>query len=174
MEQSFGGTHINNGTAYLRVKHDGSNLYVLVDYVSDTTPSSPPIGYWWEGVTVYFDPERNGGWKPQSDDYLYNIGAQTGEQYKAKVEASGGKWNWPAQTDKSEIIQKSIVFSSDATNDQYTTAKHTIYEFKIPLPGKTEVGFFVGAADHGAKSYMSWPGKTWDLVPQAWGVLKLK
>lgn len=173
MEYSPWGDHNANGTTYLKVKHDGSYLYVLVDYVSDTTPYSPGIGYWWEGVSVCFDPERNGGWKPQSDDYLYNIGVATGQQYKAKVEVSGGKWNWPSQTDTSEIIQKSIVFSSDTTNDPYTTAKHSIYEFKIPLPDKKEVGFFVSAADHGAMSYMTWPGKTWDGNPQAWGVLKL-
>ncbi|MBS7622748.1 hypothetical protein KEJ39_03625 [Candidatus Bathyarchaeota archaeon] len=46
-------------------------------------------------------------------------------------------------------------------------AKHCIYEFKIPLPDKREAGFFVGAADHGGKLYMTWPGK-------AWGTPKLK
>jgi ketosteroid isomerase-like protein len=174
MRYSIWGDHNANGTAHLRVKHDESYLYLLVDYVSDTTPQSPGIGYWWEGVTVCFDPEQNGGWKPQSDDYLYNIGVSTGQQYKAKVGVSGGKWNWPSQTDTSELIQKSIVFSSNATNDPYSTVKHSIYEFKMPLPDKKVFGFFVGAADHGGKSYMTWPSDAWDQAPNTWGILKLK
>ena len=162
----------NNGTTYIRIKHDGSYLYVLVDYISDSTPRSPPRGNWWEGVEVYFDPEQNGGWTPQPDDYLYNFCVEPAQQWKAKVKTTDGKWDWAHQY-TSEEIQKLMAFSSDATNDPYTTNKHVIYELKIPLPDKKEFGLFIDATDHGAKSFMTWPGKVWNEIPQAWGILKL-
>lgn len=172
MEAVQYGNSPNNGTAFLRVKHDESNLYVLIDYVSDTTPRSPPTGSWWENAVVYFDPGRKGGWTPQEGDYCYEIAVEPAQQWKGRVQAVGGKWDW-YKGDNSEQIQKLMGFSSNTTNDPYTT-KHSIYEFKMPLPDQKELGFYVGASDQGGKSYMTWPGKVGDGTPQAWGVLKLK
>lgn len=172
MEYNGYGIRPNNGTAYIRVKHDVSYLYVLIDYVSDTTPRSSPLSGYWEGATVYFDPERNGGWEPQSNDYCYGLYTYPSGEYHAKYIVKGGKWDWQ-HGDTSKGIRDSMAFSSNATNNLYSTRPHAIYELKIPLPGKSEVDFFLGASDNDEKSYMTWPGKVGDLIPQAWGVLKL-
>ena len=160
----------NNGTAYLLVKHDSHYLYVMVDYISDTTPASTPLpNTWWEGAYVYLDPQRNGGAQPQPNDYCYELAVSGGQEWHAKVPVKNNAYDWQASIE----MPGTSAFSSDTTNNPYSKARHAVYEFKIPLPKETEIGFFVTAMDTGAKSYLTWPGKVRDYVPDGWSTLRL-
>jgi len=160
----------NNGTAYLLTKRDIHYLYIMVDYLSDTTPGSPPMpNTWWEGAYVYFDPKKNGGTQPQTDDYCYELAVSGDQEWQAKVLVKNNAYDWKASIE----MPGTSATSSDAINDPHSKNKHVIYEFKIPLPKETEIGFFVGAMDSGAKSYMTWPGKVSDYSLNGWGILWL-
>jgi ketosteroid isomerase-like protein len=160
----------NNGTAYLLVKHDTHYLYIMVDYISDTTPGSAAMpNTWWEGAYVYFDPMKNRGSEPQQDDYVYELAVSGGQEWHARVPVKNNAYDWKASIE----MPSASAFSSDVTNDPHSKNKHVIYEFKIPLPKETEVGFFAAAIDTGSKSYMTWPGKVRDWTLDGWSTLKL-
>jgi len=157
----------------IRTGHDFENLYVFVDFISDTSIQKSA-----DKSFVCIDSKMNGGNVPQSDDYCFMISvgshnpitlqgghklAQTG--YLAKIP------NHPS------LI---AVGGVSDNNDRYSDVPHASYEFKIPLEifGKSDkYGFYVVAYDAKANKAYSWPMYTatekypFLAPPDKWGQL---
>jgi len=110
----------------VKTGHDYENLYVLVNFISDTSIQKSA-----DKAIVCIDSKMNGGNVPQNDDYCFMVtvgsprpitlqGGQTLAQsgYLKKIE------NHPGLIAVGGISDK---------NDRYSNIPHSTYEFKIPL-----------------------------------------
>jgi parallel beta-helix repeat protein len=170
----------SGGTSYVRVKHDGTYLYILIDSVWDTTNSSL---YPYENTWIAFDTIHNHGSAPQNGDYLFitsGIIAYAGD---------GTKWI--------PIVVPSGFEAQSSSSDEWgpglqpspkNPEPHRIDEFKIPLthvgPLGAIVGFYSMVVDDSTYNYVEWPTSAggnpggWPPTdpcptPNAWGHLNL-
>jgi hypothetical protein len=106
-----------NATAYLYTKHDESNYYFLIDFVSATsfTPST-------DGAGISFDPLHNGGNTPQSDDRRFDT--TSGGQMAI---GTGTAWNW------GNPLPSGVEIKISKTNSSNSAQLHQGSEFKIPF-----------------------------------------
>ncbi len=163
MEYNIYKKYKNNGTGYLRIKHDQNYLYILLDIPSHTTPYRA-------FSNVYVDPADNGGWKPQPDDYCYSFFGAIGGEYEIKFIVKEGKWNFHHFSGiTNNEIRSNMAYSSNSTNNPFSEISHAIYEYRIPLPEKKTMRILVDALDQDHNSYTTWPGKVWNDTPELWG-----
>jgi hypothetical protein len=143
---------------FIKVKHDNSFLYILVEHVSDTTKH--PRG--WDNGWIAFDTNSNKEDMPQSDDYLFH-----GNGFLS-FKGDGSKWVSPSDVQDWSAVPG---FSSSS----YSKENHTIFEFKIPVSlfkGTERVGFYVLLQDADMHRFLDWPpesGSTSDFWPGGQG-----
>jgi len=151
-------------TAFLRVKCDDQYLYVLVDFVSDTTPAiNQPRGeppHWsYDGVNIAIDKHTN---KQKS----------TGEADLAVVLMWWSGYDAPEHVTPADAWIEGAM-SYDATNDPDSQTNHAIYELAIPMqifidPSATRVSVWDisrGASMHWPAYEGSWSTKQFgDLI----------
>jgi len=151
-----------SGTAYCRVKHDRNYLYVLVDFVSDTSPGSPKIqNYYSDFAGVLLYPQVRIG-----DAYGYFVAwEQGGSTYHGKVHMKNGIFDWD-HTQRTTGVSSS---SYEAKNSPYSTASHLIYEFKIPLAPGPDIRAYICCDDTRTRTHFSYPQNAWE---GSWGTLR--
>jgi hypothetical protein len=110
-----------SGKAYLRLKHDIENLYVLIDFLSY---NEIKIG---DGCLVVVDTKHDGGSSVQSDDLATVIRWNAPTEIYTAIQWGGWWTEW-----ESLPIDFEVSSSTDAEQDPYSTTPHLIFEFKIP------------------------------------------
>jgi hypothetical protein len=132
-------------TGYIRLKHDADFLYLLVDFVSDTTPASQQT--------------QKGG---KSDYDHFNVGVDKDvndtntECCDVRVDIAW--YNGKTAPDPVEPPWVEGAMSYDATNDPDSKTSHAIYEFAIPM-GTFEKDSAIRASvwDRSRAVNMHWP-----------------
>ncbi|MDH7563684.1 MAG: hypothetical protein QHH24_02205 [Candidatus Bathyarchaeota archaeon] len=170
-----------NMTGYLRVKHNFTCIFILLDFATDYTRSTYDIG------GVCFDRLDNGGVLPQSDDYLFGIQAgQTPAQVDVFQGTGTGQYPRDAWA-RVSLVDVEGKANYSHVNDPYEgSIDHRIYEFQIPckyLGAAEDYGFYVFACDYHSNSMLEWPlgaGGNWTRMqplfnvppsPQNWGAV---
>ena len=125
-----------SGEAYLRVKHDAENLYVLVDFL---TYYEIKTG---DSCMVVLDTKHDGGSMIQPDDLAVLIRWNTPTEIYPAIQWEGWVADWEFLPSDFEVNS-----SIDAEQDPYSTTPHLIFEFKIPKSSfkssSTTLGFLV-------------------------------
>ena len=111
-------------TGFLRIKNDDQYLYLLVDFVSDTTPAirqprGQPAHWSYDGVSVGIDKHANEQKPTDEADLVIVLMWWSGYDAPEPV-APSDAW-----------IEGAM--SYDATNDPDSLAPHAIYELAIPM-----------------------------------------
>ena len=151
-----------NLTGYLSIKCDSQFLYLLIEFINDTTP---PVTYPRENTWVAIDTLDDGGTAPQTDDYLFNS-----EYSWANLiwQGTGSDWTVKLPPPDYYAVQ---VFS----NSSYSNSTHLVNEIRIPLSllgNSTHYGFYVGVCDSNMHRNIEWPtgaGGTWNWWPPSTG-----
>jgi hypothetical protein len=143
--------------AYVRLKHDAGFLYMLVDFVSDTTKAANQTsgsGDAYDGLNVGID-------------YVNSLKMKCCDVYVQFKWANG--MSAPAQTTPSWVES---AISYDATNDPDSTTAHAIYEAAFPKetlgPPNTPMAVRISVWDWSRAVNMHWPqwqgptGGSWD------------
>jgi hypothetical protein len=132
--------HVAEGpesTGFLRIKNDDQYLYLLVDFISDTTPAirqtrGEPVHWCYDGVSVGVDEHANEE-KPKPigdrDDFAECISRST--CLLTEVRWLSGYDAPLAVTPSSALIDGAM--SYDAANDPDSQTSHAIYELAIPM-----------------------------------------
>jgi hypothetical protein len=105
-------------TAYVRTKHDADSVYMLVDFISDTSKATTQTGggsSHYDGLNIEIDKDVNDN--STDSDMTVQLRWNNG---KSAPEAVVPSW-----------IQGTI--SYDATNDPDSKTPHAIYELAIPM-----------------------------------------
>ncbi|MBS7632967.1 hypothetical protein KEJ15_05020 [Candidatus Bathyarchaeota archaeon] len=170
-----------NMTGYLRVKHNSTCIFILLDFATDYSRSTYDL------VGVCFDRFDNGGILPQSDDYLFGIQAgQTPSQVDIFQGTGTGEQPRDAWT-RVFLFDVEGRANYSHVNDPYEgTLDHRTYEFQIPckyLGAAEGYGFYAFACDYHSNSMLEWPlnaGGNWTRMqplfnvppsPQNWGTM---
>jgi hypothetical protein len=131
--------HVAEGpesTGFLRIKNDDQYLYLLVDFISDTTPAvgqtrGEPVHWCYDGVSVGIDKHANDQ-KPRPlgdrDDFAECVSGSTCLLIEVR---------WLSGYDAPQAVTPSGAsidgaMSYDATNDPDSQTSHAIYELAIP------------------------------------------
>jgi len=170
-------------TSYVRVKWNGSYLYILIDSPWDTTNSSL---YPYENTWIAFDTMHNHGSTPQIGDYLFSTGGII-------VAYWGNGTRWIPMAKPSGLTAQSS--SSDEWGpgvqpSPKNSTPHRIDEFQVPLTyvgQKNQTGGFylIVIDDSNTSKYVEWPAGAggnplgWPVdpdndpcpAPSAWGHL---
>jgi len=151
---------------YFKLKHDGDNLYVLFDYVSDNALENLDVAW------VYVDTLKNGGSSPQSDDYAFTLQwSSSSQSHLAMQKGTGTGW-----ADTRPALH-SAVSSKVSTNDPYSSSPHVIYEFKVPLSilpqSVTSFGVRLAMHDGATDTWMVYPKDSLRTTPSQWGAMEL-
>ena len=122
---------------YLRIKSDDQYLYLLVDFISDTTPAigqsrGEPVHWSFDGVSVGIDEHANEQ-KPKPvgdrDDFAECVSGSRCVLIELKW-LSGYSAPQPVTPSDAGIDG---VMSYDATSDPDSQTSHAIYEFAVPM-----------------------------------------
>jgi hypothetical protein len=173
-------------TAYLRMKHDGIFVYVLIDFISDRGLEKSG-----DFAVVCFDTKNNAGNAPLPDDYCFYRVTRTGDFIDGIIQGNGTEWTVLQEAETwdpyDEKFNAAILFSH--MHDPYDSINnHVIYEFRIPIESygfNEEMGFYVYVNDAYTNEFIEWPtnagGKQFKLivkdvvpVPNQWGNLHLQ
>lgn len=124
------------GKAYLRVKHDINNLYILVDFV---TYNDTKTG---DGCIIVLDTRHDGGSSVQQDDLAVLIRWNTSSEIYPAIQWGGWLNDWEFLPSNFETKS-----SIESENNPYSIIPHLIFEFKIPKSSfnlsSTTLGFLV-------------------------------
>jgi hypothetical protein len=149
-----------------RLKHDQSYLYILFDYVNDTSLENYDVAW------AYIDTLKNGGTAPQTDDFAFSLQWSSPTQSSLVVQKGTGT-DWMTTT----LALHSAVSSIDATNDPYSSTPHVIYEFKIQLSilqeGVTSIGVRLTMQNGATGTSIVWPKDSSRFEPNGWGNMEL-
>jgi hypothetical protein len=152
--------------AFFRLENNGTHLFILVDFISDTSYS----GY--DGLAVLFDTKDDGGNAPSQDDYRVYC-----ENGRVSVAQGTGQPSQPGQDSWLRLkTQPELNYSSgfSHTNDPYDNQRdHETYELAIPLSFLTtnkNMGFWAEVSDGKTSAYVSWPVHI-SKVPYNGGIL---
>ena len=142
-------------TSYVRVKWNGSFLYILIDSPWDTTNSSL---YPYENTWIAFDTMNSHGSTPQIGDYLFSVSTMVAYW------GNGTRWN--------TMLAPSGLKAQSSSSDEWgpgvqpspkNSTPHRIDEFRVPLTyvGQTNQtgGFYFLVIDDtaSAHAYVEWP-----------------
>jgi len=111
-------------TGFLRIKNDDQYLYLLIDFVSDTTPAirqprGQPAHWSYDGVSVGIDKHANE--QKSTDEADLEIGLMWWSGYDA-----------PEPVTPADAWIEGVM-SYDATNDPDSQTSHALYELAIPM-----------------------------------------
>jgi hypothetical protein len=143
----------NDGTIILRTAHQGDFLYVLIENLSDYTPTEK-IDY----AIVCLDGKNNKSLLPDNNDYCFMgvLGNENGFTYNGY---SPSKLN--GNFKKISNDPRTIMISSESDeNDRYTKIIHSSYEFKIPIElieRESMYGFYFSVFDGDQERLFEWP-----------------
>ena len=153
-----------NDHVVIRTAHQENFVYVMLDVISDTTPSKN------DKAIVCFDTLNDKSSEFQIDDYCF----------EAMMNSRNGKiYNGQEDTLK-QITQKKSEFIGvggiSDENDRYSKVPHSVYEFKIPtdiIGRNNNYGFALQVNDDG--TLVSWPAnidaEISSTSPLEWGNL---
>ena len=156
-----------NANGYLYAKHDSSNFYFLIDFVSSSVLDGQH-----DLMGVFLDSLHNGGTVPQSDDRVFLVGTNGGVM---NVGAGVSQWSLNNPLPEGAKVAFSMASSSNRAQP------HEISEFMIPFsifPGmRNTIGFSV-AAGHGGVgssefSLALWPANRQKDNPSTWGEMTM-
>jgi len=154
-----------NGTAYIKTKHDSTNLYILVDFVSSHYTRSE---FTLNALFLTFDGRHDDGALPKKDDFQLNAYASGQTRRGPYIRWGTDKGGWegisgPSWDPKPESIK--IEWSWNSTFDPYIASDHLVWELSIPLTffNSSTVGFQVHIYEGEALFDLQDPGQalTW-------------
>ncbi len=143
----------NSERFVIKTGHDYENIYVLVDFISDTKNDVNSD----RGV-ICFDTGNEKNKIPDKNDYCFWIVSGS----KTIVALNGNSMfsslgNWKNISPNVDVLAAAGI--SDQ-HDRYSNIPHMTYEFKIPIQliGKTNVyGFYVATYDGSTEKWFTWP-----------------
>jgi hypothetical protein len=141
-----------NQTAYLRLKHNSTFVFVLIDFVTDHTQSSYDL------ACVAFDSLDDGGDIPQRDDYLIGmVGVASGfDSYQGTGINGTPQASWMRKGFVGFYAEKGF----SGQNNPYDVSSHRIYEFQVNcevLGEAMQYGFYVFVCDYHSQTLLEWP-----------------
>jgi rhodanese-related sulfurtransferase len=160
---------INNGTVYCQIKHDGEELFVLIDAVSSTDPSGNYTSGWdFYGVCIDFNNEKSE--YPMKDDLIISLTwlLQNESYWIMNGFGSVTEPGWDvANARKDPVYLKHSISSSP-----FSEKPHIVCELAIPLEDMgDEIGFGVVAINFPNKTINTWPDNFVDGSPKTWGTV---
>ena len=173
-------------TAYIRAKHDGTYVYLLVDFLSDHG-----LDVSGDFAIICFDTNNDRGNTPQSDDYCFYRVTRTGDATDGILQGNGIGWTVLQEADTWDPYDEKFdaAVSYSHLNDPYDSLNnHVIYEFRIPIDFyslKETMSFYVYTNDAYTAKFFEWPtdagGKQYKLIvkdvlpsPDKWADLQVK
>jgi hypothetical protein len=136
--------------AYFRFENNGTHLFMLVDFISDTSQS----GY--DGFEAMFDTKDDGGNMPLPDDYQFHC-----ENSKVSVSQGTGQGDYNPWSRSNPQPETKYASSFTHNNDPYDNQHdHETFELAIPLSflaANKTMGFWVEVGDGKTSAYVSWP-----------------
>jgi hypothetical protein len=164
--------------AYLYLKHDGKNLYVFIDHVSDTYHH--PSGF--DNGWVAIDTLSDGGDSPKEDDYLFHSSGHHVYLGDGPYVITNGEWeelighgNIPDELkERAEPLKGKYTASGPGAFgvSQNSLTPHSIFEIQIPLRGwefeeaNWTAGFCVAAGSPGTEgdflAKVVWPDTAYE------------
>lgn len=131
-----------NNTEYmvLRSAHQDNFVYILIDFVSDTTPEKG------DTATICFDTKNDKSKLPNDDDYCI-ISSLEEKSIVMQGDSSISEGGFKQITSPKELISTS---SPSDKEDRYSRIPHSSYEFRIPTDLITRsniYGFYAGVYD---------------------------
>jgi len=182
------------GTSYVRVKHNGSHLFMIIDSPWDTTNASV---YDSENLWVAFDTAHNRGSAPQTDDWLFDNPHSSKQVDMESWNGTGTGWSDPTfepnATDYYAVGCTLVPWGGGGIGPQpspHDATAHRIDEIMMPRQFVTtgnEAGLYILVVDDtNASKYVEWPswagGDSWGWppfddpcpAPNAWGTLLLQ
>jgi hypothetical protein len=111
-------------TGFIRIKNDDQYLYLLVDFVSDTTPAigqprGQPAHWSYDGVSIALDKHANEQKPTDAADLVIVLMWWSG-------------YNAPEPVTPSDAWIEGVM-SYNATNDPDSQTSHALYELAIPM-----------------------------------------
>ena len=160
--------------AYVGVKHDNSDLYILVDYVS----AQITIG----GCVFAFDCLDQGGVSPSVNDFSgqVTLKASPRDSWFTLSQGNGNGWHWVQQAtgyqNYSYYYQGIGLFAATSSqNDPYEPGRdHTIYEIEVPISFlhlQSVYGFYVAA--YSGYYYSTTPGEFLEWPERLWWIIRV-
>jgi hypothetical protein len=161
---------VNNGTVHCLIKHDGENLYALIDAVSSTDPSANLTAGGWDfyGACIDYDNEKSE--YPMKDDIIISITwwLQNGSYWIMNGLGSPTQTGWDMANARKEPVYLKHTISPSPFSDK----PHVVCEFVFPLEGMSdEIGFGVIAINFPGKTINTWPENFVDGSPKTWGIV---
>jgi hypothetical protein len=152
----------NGCTAYFRTKHNSTDLFILIDYISDETGSGTDSIATYDYCGFFFDSANDKGNYPKSDDYLFShyyssnyslSGLRVYVSQGNGLNTKGNNWT-EISLPQGFVLERG--FSS--INDPYESNRnHRIYEASFPqsfLGGNKTVGFYMFVRDANSGSVL--------------------
>jgi hypothetical protein len=171
-----------NMTANVRLKNNGTYVFVLIDFVTDFVSNTYDQG------GVCFDTRNDGGNLPQSDDYLFSLlaGQAPSFLYTFVGTGSGSK---PGDAWSLTVIPEPVGQAGFGKGQYGNDTAHRIYEFQIPCTvwsATSSYGFYVYVFDYYTGAFLEWPvgaGGGWTQIaegapqyvppsPEHWGSIE--
>ena len=148
------------GTSYLRIKHNSTHLYIIIDSPWDTTNATLAT---LENAYVAFDTEHDKSTVgPQPDDYLFN---DEFSRWNIAWKGNGTAWT---SLHKTEINYTGMGYNATrwSGSSPKNAAMHRTDEFRIPLAfvSNSTSGFYVIVIDDSSDE----DGWGLNLPPTAW------
>jgi len=158
----------------LRVKHDGSSLYLLIDALGDYTSDE-------DYAIVHIDPEGDGGHLPRPGDRSFLARwvceADPEDAFYWRVELMAMEGDGAGWRPAGEVKGFSAGSSMLARNDPHGWQTHLIWEFRIPLSVAakgTSIRIWAGSFDvSGEGRVFSWPYARAFWHPGLWGEVEV-
>ena len=162
---TFAAYYPSMGTAYLRIKHDDSTLYFLIDAVSNTNPTGV-AGTGWSFAGIFLDPNND-----KSETILQDDSMQTVTWMSGKPEFTiftGTKGGWSRTVGHSPVTVKHTIGSTENLD-----TPHLIAEGAIPIDGKKEIGISFLTTNYEGGEANAWPENYEEQSPATWGTIQL-
>jgi len=130
------------GRAYMKVKHDSSNIYFLFDFVTDISPApeQPTGGTAYDAAYLSIDADDNLIWDEKVD-------------FTAEVQ-------WPSQFANYTVSATWFRGSMSYISTSHSEKAHAVYEFAIPksvLHNSTMIGVRASVWDRTSVCNLHWP-----------------
>jgi len=161
---------INNGTIYCMIKHDGDNLFALIDAVSSTNPLGNLTAGGWDFYGACIDYNNKKLEYPLKDDLFVSI---TWMLKNGSYFIINGLDN-PTQTgwDYANARKEPVYLKHTISSSPFSRNPHVVCELVIPLEDMgDEIGFGVVAINFPKKTINAWPDNFVDASPKTWGTI---
>ena len=156
----------NAGNVFLRIKHDDSNLYFLMDVTNATHPIGIPSEHGWSFTGVFVDLNNNKSSVLQKDDTVQAVSWMEGQPLFEIIRGEAGGWS--RNIERSPVTVKYIMGTT-----QHSSQAHLISEGMMPIGGRNEIGIAFLATNLEKAEANAWPRDFVEFNPNTWGTLKL-